>query len=157
MLKSCTSCGHLPPKPWPCELVNGGPCGPCHVLESFDKEAQAILKRLSEKHLEKINKRHDPFIHHLPIELVSQIFISCLPDQALDQDACRISLLWDPLDCRCIQPFNIVLGAISQAGVGSHGRHPDCGRYCQFVCLALIAKLTRIWCWNGFDDLATPR
>jgi len=65
--------------------------------------------------LENINERHDPFIHHLPIELVSQIFISCLPDQALDQDACRISLLWDPLDCRCIQPFNIVLGAISQA------------------------------------------
>ena len=118
MLNSCTVCGHLPPKPAPCKLANGRPCGPCHELESFDKEAQAILERLTEKRrsiLENINERHDPFIHHLPIELISQIFISCLPERALDQDACRISLLWDPLDCRYIQPFNIVLGAISRA------------------------------------------
>ena len=123
MLKSCISCGNRQSfsatsnKPDPCKLAQGGPCGLCLELESFDEEAQAILERLAEKRrtiLEKINQRHDPFIQHLPVELASQIFSFCLPQQVFGHNPLLIPLMHSS-GLRYIIPFNIVLGAICRA------------------------------------------
>ena len=122
-MTSC-SCGNLQnfsvtsPKPKPCKLASGRPCASCLELENFDREAQAILERLSENRrriLEKINQRHDPFIQHLPLELASQVFHFCIPPWDPDEDPCFISLLWSRSKQRYITPFNIVLGAICRA------------------------------------------
>ena len=106
------------PKPKSCKLADGRPCASCLELESFDREAEAILERLSEdrrKILAKINWRHDPFIQRLPLELASQIFAFCIPPQDPGDDPRYIPLIWDNSKRRYIKPFNIVLGAICHA------------------------------------------
>ena len=102
------------PKPEPCKLVRGRPCTSCLELETFDREAQAILEEDRRKILAEINQRHDPFIQRLPVELASQIFAFCLPPQDHEADPFYISLLWSNSKER-IKPFNIVLGAICRA------------------------------------------
>jgi len=123
-MKSCTSCGDVQnfsvthPKPESCKLADGRPCVSCLELETFDSKAEAILERLSEdrrKILTKINQRHDPFIQHLPLELASQVFAFSIPSQDPDDDPGYIPLVWDDLEYHCIQPFNIVLGAVCHA------------------------------------------
>ena len=102
------------PKPEPCKLVQGRPCTSCLELETFDREAQAILEEDRRKILAEINQCHDPFIQRLPVELASQIFAFCIPPQDHEADPRRISLLWSNSRDR-IKPFNIVLGAICRA------------------------------------------
>ena len=106
------------PKPDSCKLARGRPCASCLELENFDREAESILERRSEdrqKILAKINRRHDPFIQRLPLELASQIFAFCIPPQDPGDDPRYIPLIWDETECRYIKPFNIILGAICQA------------------------------------------
>jgi len=124
MMKNCTSCGDVQifsvtsPKPDPCKLANGRPCASCFELENFDREAEAILERLSEdrrKILAKINRDHDPFIQRFPLELASRVFDFCIPPQDTYRYPRFIPLLWNASKSQYIKPFNIVLGAICQA------------------------------------------
>ena len=104
--------------PEPCKLVEGEPCAFCRELEEFDVKYQAILEGLAEQRrniLQRINEHHDPFIQRLPLELASQIFVSCLPQHVFDSDPAHVSLLWDALKMSHIKPFNIVLGSICQS------------------------------------------
>jgi len=106
------------PEPLACKLAHGSPCAPCLELEIFDREAQSTLERLSEdrrKILAKINRRHDPFIQRLPLELASQIFAFCLPPQGPHPYPSYNPLLWSRSKGRYVKPFNIVLGAICRA------------------------------------------
>ena len=63
-----------------CKLSDGNPCQECVQLEKLDSQISKVhskLVRLAQKrraYKAKINQRHEPFIHHLPLEVSSQIF-----------------------------------------------------------------------------------
>jgi len=68
---------------------SGNICDGCSKLEELDKEIAETLSNLAKKRralTAKINQNHDPYIHQLPSEIASQIFlfykdINCQPPQ----------------------------------------------------------------------------
>ena len=77
------------PDKCPCSFDSGNVCGCCSKLEELDREIVETLSNLTEKRrilMAKINQNHDPYIHQLPSEIASQIFlfyrdINCPPAQ----------------------------------------------------------------------------
>ncbi|CAA7270695.1 unnamed protein product [Cyclocybe aegerita] len=88
----CASCGrssrvdiigcHLPP----CPLGDDARCNPCIdliLLEERILDTKKVLDGLIEEHRafrSKLNEVHDPLFKKLPPELVSRVFIACLPE-----------------------------------------------------------------------------
>ena len=86
MANSCedcasTTCAQLHSYVDECKLSDGNPCQECVQMAKLDSQisqVQSQLAQLAQKRhalKTKINQRHEPFIHRLPLELSSQIFV----------------------------------------------------------------------------------
>ena len=77
------------PDKCPCSSDSRNVCDYCSRLEELDREIAETLSNLAEKRrvlMAKINQNHDPYVHQLPSEIASQIFlfykdINCPPAQ----------------------------------------------------------------------------
>jgi len=96
------------------------PDKPCHLclqfsdLEQRTEKVKAELENLRQQSLQlrtKFNHHHDPFIHRLPPEVSSRIFLFCLPTRHLHQNvtAQRKRRFADGA-----RPIQFVIGAVCQ-------------------------------------------
>ena len=76
-----TTCAQLHSYVDECKLSDGNPCQECVQMAKLDSQISQVQSQLSQlaqkRHAlkTKINQRHEPFIHRLPLELSSQIFV----------------------------------------------------------------------------------
>ncbi|KAF8958279.1 hypothetical protein BDZ97DRAFT_2078699 [Flammula alnicola] len=72
--------------PKPCAIVNGEPCSQCVAANALEDEIHAVEEFLSSLKAKRrpirhrMNELHDPFSSRLPPEIVSDIFMTFLPE-----------------------------------------------------------------------------
>jgi hypothetical protein len=87
MVMLCDRCKGLEAedRPLTCGVLGSGPCAPCKeraIIRQKIKELEAEIMQLKAKHdflATTMNAIHDPFIHKLPPEIGSHIFLFSLP------------------------------------------------------------------------------
>jgi len=69
-----------------CSTLGGQPCSPCRQIKKIDSEiadAEARIVELKTRHIalqENINLEHSPFLRRILIDVLSEIFLHCLPE-----------------------------------------------------------------------------